>query len=114
MQAPPIALDLSLRARLFHGLSDRSRLSILEALRGGATTVTEIVAESGLSQPNVSNHLRCLRECGLVACEPDGRFVHYRLSDPRVAALLTLADELLRDVASGVASCTRSEMRNHG
>ena len=79
---------VELRAKLFRGLSDSSRLLILEALRAGPLSVGEIVNVTHLSQPNASNHLRCLSECGLVTGEQRGRFVHYRLSDPRFEALL--------------------------
>jgi len=99
--------SIEIQAKLFRGLSDPSRLSILESLRDGAMTVSEIVEETGLSQSNVSNHLGCLRDCGLVAAEQQGRFVYYELSDKRVGQLLTLADELLADVAKGVYDCTR-------
>ena len=78
---------VSLQAKLFRGFSDPSRLSILEVLRGGPAAVSDIVATTGLSQPNASNHLRCLTECGLVVGEQEGRFVRYRLSDPRVGQL---------------------------
>jgi DNA-binding transcriptional ArsR family regulator len=94
-----------LQAKLFRGFADPSRLAILEALRGGPLHVGAIVAATGLSQPNVSNHLRCLSECGLVRAEQRGRFVHYRLGDKRIAELLRLADELLADVARGVRAC---------
>lgn len=100
---------IELTAKLFRGLSDESRLAILEALRGGAMTVGEIVAETGLAQSNVSNHLSCLRDCGLVIARPDGRFVYYELSDKRVAQLLRLGEELLTDVARGVYECVRYE-----
>ena len=40
-------------------------------------------------------------------CKSEGRYVHYQLSDKRVARLLNLADELLADVAKGVYECTR-------
>lgn len=98
-----------LKAKLFRGLGDPSRLAILEALRGGALTVSEIVAATGLGQPNASNHLACLRECGLVAGEQRGRHVYYRLSDRRVGDLLQHADDLLSDVAGSVAACPRYE-----
>lgn len=75
---------VDLQAKLLRGFSDPSRLSILEVLRVGPTSVSEIVTATGLSQPNASNHLRCLTECGLVVGEQEGRFVRYRLSDPRV------------------------------
>ena len=99
--------SIALRAKLFRGFSDPSRLAILDSLRSGPLTVTEIVEATGLNQPNVSNHLACLWDCGLVAREQQGRYVRYRLSDERVAALLDLTDELLADVARGVYECTR-------
>jgi DNA-binding transcriptional ArsR family regulator len=97
----------SLKAKLFRGFSDPSRLSILDSLRDRPLTVTEIVEATGLSQSNVSNHLGCLRDCGLVSRRQEGRYVYYQLSDDRVAALLHVADELLADVAKGVYECTR-------
>jgi DNA-binding transcriptional ArsR family regulator len=99
--------SLALKAKLFRGFSDPSRLSILEALRNGPLTVSEIIAATGLSQSNVSNHLGCLRDCGLVIAEQAGRYVTYHLSDDRVGELLALAETLLADVARGVYECTR-------
>lgn len=98
--------SIALQAKLFRGFADPSRLSIMETLRAGEMTVTEIVEATELSQSNISNHLACLRDCGLVTAEQDGRYVRYRLSDPRVEQLLALADELLGDVAKGVYECT--------
>ncbi|HEV2146867.1 MAG TPA: metalloregulator ArsR/SmtB family transcription factor [Longimicrobiaceae bacterium] len=99
--------DAALRAKLFRGLSDPSRLAILEAVRPGPRSVGEIVDATGLGQSNVSNHLACLLGCGLVAREQRGRHAFYRLADERVDALLALADALLADVASGVGECPR-------
>jgi DNA-binding transcriptional ArsR family regulator len=98
---------IELTAKLFRGFSDPSRLSILEALRKGPLTVSEIVQKTGLSQSNASNHLACLRECGLVLSEQNWRYVTYQLSDDRVGELLELAETLLADVARGVYACTR-------
>src|SRR6266516_6924092 len=98
-----------LKAKLFRGFSDMSRLSILEALRDGPLTVSAIVEKTGLSQSNVSNHLRCLADCDLVVSPPQGRYTLYQLSDPRVTRLLGLAEELLHEVARGVYECTRYE-----
>ncbi|MBI1298503.1 metalloregulator ArsR/SmtB family transcription factor [bacterium] len=99
-----------LKAKLFRGFADPSRLSILEALRGGPQTVSQIVDATELSQSNVSNHLGCLRGCGLVVNEQEGRYVRYRLSDPRVEVFMQLAEELLADVARGVYECTRYDV----
>ena len=99
--------NLSVKARFFRGFSDPTRLRILETLRNGELTVGAIVEHTGFSQSNVSNHLACLRDCGLVATEQRGKFVEYRLSDPRVGELLTLAEALLADVARGIYECNR-------
>lgn len=104
------ATGLTLKAKLFRGFSDPSRLGILEALRRGPLTVGEVVSATGLSQSNVSNHLGCLRDCGLVSAEQSGRHVTYRLSDDRVGELMTVAEQLLADVARGVYACTRYDV----
>jgi len=96
-----------LASKLFRGFADPTRLTILTALRDGPLCVGDVVRRTGLRQSGVSNHLACLKGCGLVACERRGRFVVYRMSDPRVAELLGLAEELLTDVAHGVPTCTR-------
>jgi DNA-binding transcriptional ArsR family regulator len=105
---PTLAPDATtLKAKLFRGFADRSRLSIVEALREGPLTVGALAQKTGLLQSNVSNHLRCLADCDLVVAMPQGRYTAYQLSDPRVAGLLALADELLSEVARGVYECTR-------
>lgn len=101
----PAIKTSDLKTKLFRGLSDASRLAILNGLRVGALTVSEIVERTGLSQSNVSNHLACLRCCGLVIREQQGRCVYYELADVRIAQLLDLADELLVEVAQEIAEC---------
>ena len=103
------SISLATRAKLFRGFSDASRLSIIEALRSQPRNVGDIVDATGLSQSNVSNHLGCLLDCGLVAREQRGRFMFYSLSDVRVAELLRTAEDLLSDVAHGVGACSRYE-----
>ena len=102
-------LELELKAKLFRGFSDTSRLSILESLRVQPLNVGEIVQATGLSQSNISNHLGCLRDCGLVMSEQRGRYIYYRLSDDRIDSLLRLVEEVLADVAKSVYQCTRYE-----
>lgn len=106
LQAPVIEVA-TLKAKLFRGLADPSRLAILQTLLDGPLAVGAIVLATGLSQSNVSNHLSCLWDCGLVAREQQGRTVYYRLSDERVADLLRLAAVLLIEVATSVYECVR-------
>lgn len=105
--------ELAIKSKFFRGFSDSSRLSILDALQDGPLTVTKIVETTGLSQSNASNHLGCLRDCGLVVAEQNGRYVTYHLSDDRVGDMLALAESLLADVARGVYECTRYNTPNN-
>jgi DNA-binding transcriptional ArsR family regulator len=107
LAARPTKSEVS--AKFFRGLADSSRLSILQLLAAGSLNVGEIVEATGLTQSNVSNHLSCLKDCGLVASRRDGRHVLYSLSDRRVADLLAMAEQLLADVARGVYDCVRYE-----
>lgn len=102
---PPLP---ALRAELAHGLSDASRQAILQALRGGECRVVDLVAESGLSQPNVSKHLRCLRGCGLVESDKRGREVFYTVPAV-VQELLTVLDDAAAVLAPRMASCRLTE-----
>jgi len=107
-------LSLALKAKLFRGLADPSRLAIIEALRPGEHSVSEIVLETGLSQPNVSAHLHCLRDCGLVTSRQQGRFVFYALVDRRMEDVLSAVEEILSDVAARVYACTRYNEQGQG
>ncbi|MDQ6836033.1 MAG: metalloregulator ArsR/SmtB family transcription factor [Actinomycetota bacterium] len=95
-----------LRATLFHGFSDRSRLTILETLAPGELRVGDVVLATGLTQSNASTHLACLWDCGLVARERRGREVYYRLVDG-VAELLGAADRVLVLAGDTVGACPR-------
>jgi DNA-binding transcriptional ArsR family regulator len=95
-----------LQAALFRGFSDRSRLTIVAALRDGERRVSDLVGATGLSQPNVSMHLACLWDCGLVAREKRGREVYYRLIDG-VADLLAAADTVLAEAGRTIGACPR-------
>ena len=95
------------KAKLFRGLADPSRLAVLEALLDGPACVSDVVAVTGLSQPSVSMHLACLWDCGLVERERRGRFVHYGIADTRVRTLLEAGEGLLTRVGDQVYVCTR-------
>jgi ArsR family transcriptional regulator, arsenate/arsenite/antimonite-responsive transcriptional repressor len=60
-------------------LRDPLRVRIVELLADGPACTCHLVSDTGAKQPNVSGHLRALREAGLVAAEPRGRFTYYRL-----------------------------------
>ena len=95
------------KAKFFRGLGDPARLQVLEKLRGGPRTVSELLTATTLLQPNLSMHLACLRECGLVHAHRAGRFVYYELADENVVKLLTFAGEVLGRIASQIEACPR-------
>jgi DNA-binding transcriptional ArsR family regulator len=81
--------------RLFdvgRALSCRIRLALLHTLLSGDASVSELVAGTGATQPNVSNHLAVLRDAGLVRADRAGRVVRYRLASPRVRSLVEALD----------------------
>lgn len=96
-------------ARFFHGLSDLTRLRIIEFLLDGEKNVSELVVALEQPQSRVSNHLACLRWCGYVDSRRAGKYVYYRVADPRVRQLLELAREVIADNAAAILSCTRIE-----
>jgi DNA-binding transcriptional ArsR family regulator len=95
-----------LRLTLFRGLADRSRLVILEQLANREQRVSDLVEATGLSQPNVSAHLACLWDCGLVARERRGREIHYRLI-PGMQKLFRATDGVLAKAGETVGACPR-------
>lgn len=98
---------IRLKAKFFRGLADGSRLACLEALKAAPRSVGEVVAATGLSQPNVSSHLSCLQDCGLVRSRPEGRRVIYSISERDVLRLLETAGKLLARNSERVYQCTR-------
>lgn len=96
-----------LKAKLFRGLGDPSRLAVLEALRRAPRCVSDLVEITKLSQPNLSMHLACLRDCGLVRAHRNGRFICYHLNHPEIARVLDTAGLLLRRTAKHIKACPR-------
>ncbi len=93
---------MSTLARVGTALSDECRRQILVALLDGRT-YPALADALGLTRPNVSNHLACLRGCGLVVAEAEGRRQRYRLSDPKLAHVLSELCDLALGPAAGCA-----------
>jgi DNA-binding transcriptional ArsR family regulator len=105
----PVRCDArsELISRFFQVLADPTRVRIVELLLSGEKNVSELVDALGLQQGRVSSHLACLKWCGFVATRRDGKFIYYRVIDPRVNDMMRLAEDLLADHAGEVASCFR-------
>jgi DNA-binding transcriptional ArsR family regulator len=75
---------LELIAARFRALGEPNRLRLIIALESGGKNVGDLVAATGLSQPNVSRHLQTLIEAGLLARRKEGLMVIYSIADPTV------------------------------
>ncbi|MFI7282226.1 ArsR/SmtB family transcription factor [Micromonospora chersina] len=83
-------------ARFGHALSDPTRARLLLALREAPGYPADLADLVGTTRQNLSNHLACLRRCGLVTAVPEGRRTRYELTDARLAhALGDLLDLVL-------------------
>ena len=110
---PDAPAPVDVLSKYFRAFADQTRLSILDLLIERERSVGELVAATGQSQPNVSNHLACLRWCGFVVTRREHRRVYYAIADERVVALLDLARSLLEDNEDHVACCGVLEAEQH-
>ena len=106
--------QLAVMNRLGRAMADPSRSRILLSLLEGPHYPGHLATELGMSPQTVSNHLACLRHCGIVVAEPEGRQVRYEISDPHlVAAMAALVGVVLAvdenapclDAACSVPGC---------
>ncbi|MCX4696504.1 helix-turn-helix transcriptional regulator [Streptomyces sp. NBC_01408] len=72
---------------LIRVLADPLRLQIVTLLARETLCTTHLVEETGAKQTNLSNHLKVLREAGVVETEPCGRYIYYRLRPEVIEAL---------------------------
>ena len=100
-------VDASAAARFFRVLGDPTRLRIIEALTARERTVGELVALVGQAQPRISTHLACLRHCGFVTTERQGKEVVYSLALRGLDSVLNEAGESLSPIADRLSTCTR-------
>ncbi|MEU0056521.1 metalloregulator ArsR/SmtB family transcription factor [Streptomyces sp. NPDC006334] len=78
---------MSVDTDLMRVLADPVRLQIVTLLAKETLCSTHLIEETGVRQTNLSNHLKVLREAGVVETEPCGRFTYYRLKPDVIASL---------------------------
>ncbi|PPF16899.1 helix-turn-helix transcriptional regulator [Rathayibacter sp. AY1A7] len=97
-----IASRVDVMNRLGRAMADPTRSRILLSLIEQPGHPGELAESLGLTRSNVSNHLTCLRGCGIVAAIPEGRSTRYEIADPHLSkALLAMLDVVLA-VENGV------------
>ncbi|MEV7062489.1 metalloregulator ArsR/SmtB family transcription factor [Streptomyces collinus] len=92
-----VASDIDVLARFGRALADPIRCRILIALRQAPAYPADLADTLGVSRTRLSNHLACLRDCGLAVTVPDGRRTRYELADERLGHAL---DHLLAAVVA--------------
>lgn len=91
-----IASRVDVMNRLGRAMADPTRSRILLSLLSEPGYPAQLARDLELSRTNVSNHLACLRGCGIVVAESEGRQTRYEIADPHLAAaLIALVDVTL-------------------
>lgn len=103
--ASPAPLDLGRASRLFHALSDETRLEIVRCLAGGERCVCELTDDLEAAQSRMSFHLKTLREAGLVDDRKDGRWVYYTLNREALEAIEGVLDALATPAEGSGSKC---------
>ncbi|XQY92581.1 ArsR/SmtB family transcription factor [Metabacillus sp. HB246100] len=98
-------IDLDLKVKFLHGFSHRVRIQILDCIKHEEKAVSQIVKEIEGNQSNISQHLACLKGCGLIVGRQEGKYVYYSLSNHKVRDLLTMFEDVLVDIQTDVSCC---------
>ena len=96
-------------ARFGCALSDPTRVEILLLLRDGSGYPSDLADKIGVSRQILSNHLACLRGCGLVVAQAEGRRSRYELADERIAHALDDLIGLVLDVDPACCPAAETE-----
>jgi|SRR5688500_1114634 ArsR family transcriptional regulator len=103
--ATSVAFDTARAVRLFHALSDQTRLSILERLRRGERCVCELTDALDAAQSRLSFHLRVLKDAGLVTDRREGRWMYYTIDAETLAEVAELAQTLATPLPPRADGC---------
>lgn len=90
------ARQVARAVRIFHALSDETRVAAMQMLRGGERCVCELQAGLGAAQSRLSFHLRVLKDAGLVTDRREGRWAYYSI----VPDAIQEAHDIVRELAS--------------
>ena len=99
--------DVAVASKLLRGFGDPTRLGIIVELSRGEQRVSDLIDVVGGSQGNVSGHLKCLKECGLVVDRPVGREVFYSIAHAEVIDVVRSVEALLEVTGQSIELCPR-------
>jgi len=101
--------SLDRAAQLFRALGNESRLKLISTLHAGPHTVSQLTATTGSSQPLVSQHLKLLREVGIVIATRHGRESYYEIADAHIANIVSDAVEHVSEASNHPPNTTEEE-----
>jgi ArsR family transcriptional regulator len=100
------SISLKKSVRLFHALSDQTRLALLDRLKGGEQCVCELMDTMKAAQSRLSFHLKVLKEAGLIRDRREGRWMYYSIDSDAIEELEAVVDTL-KQVAKSAGSASR-------
>lgn len=98
-----------IKAKFIRGFSDKTRLQILESIKKREKTVSEIVDDLKGNQSNISQHLACLKGCGIIVSRQEGKYIYYSLRNAEIAQLMDIMEAVFVQVEEEVAACERND-----
>ncbi|TQL75966.1 ArsR family transcriptional regulator [Stackebrandtia endophytica] len=104
-----LATDLDALTRFGRALADPIRAQLLVAIRREPSYPSDLADALGISRTRLSNHLACLRDCGLVVAIPEGRRTRYELADARLGHALDDLRQAVVAVATDVTCVDAAE-----
>lgn len=100
---------MDIKLKFIRGFADKTRIQILECIKEQEKTVSQIVQELNGNQSNISQHLSCLKGCGLIIGRQEGKFVYYSLRNEQVKQLLQMFDNVLSQIHQEVSDCEKND-----
>ncbi len=100
-----LKVDVDTKVKFLHGFSHKTRIQILECIKDTEKTVSQIVKSIEGNQSNISQHLTCLKGCGIIVGRQEGKYIYYSLRNQQIRDLLSMFDEVLVEVEDDVAAC---------
>ncbi|MBI2486183.1 MAG: winged helix-turn-helix transcriptional regulator [Deltaproteobacteria bacterium] len=103
----PESLIEDLLPKFFKAFCDPTRIRIIQLILEKERNVTDLIANLGISQSGVSNHLACLKWCGFVSSRKEGKNIYYQVTDERIQKIIYLASQIIAENAEHIYACTR-------
>ncbi|RAP76774.1 ArsR/SmtB family transcription factor [Paenibacillus montanisoli] len=104
-----VKTSYEVKAKFIRGFSDKTRLQILESIKNKEKTVSQIVDDLNGNQSNISQHLACLKGCGIIVSRQEGKYIYYSLRNAEIAQLMDIMETVFVQVEEEVAACERND-----